>query len=211
MRPQSTPTGSTHLSTCVAACSKGSLHTALYVMQRDAERRGQACGGFQGPGLTLLWRRQDLARRGVFPLLPMMPGLAGDGASSGESSRPGQVSRVSHQRQQTEAGIWEPRAIRSWLAPCLLPAATAVTQEVGLEQGLGQRYAGSRSQPAAWSNPRHRLPLPRRRDKGPKGMRGGDLGHFLGGTSASPLTPAWTVSPSKPSSPRPVVLTPAIP
>lgn len=24
--------------------------------------------------------------------------------------------------------------------PCLLPAATAVTQEVGLEQGLDQRY-----------------------------------------------------------------------
>lgn len=189
---------SQHLYSCLF---KGQFtHSSLCHAARCREE-GQACGGFQGPGLTLLWRWQDLARRGVFPLLPMMPGLAGDGASSGESSRPGQVSQVSHQRQQTEAGIWEPRAIRSWLAPCLLPAATAVTQEVGLEQGLGQRYAGSRSQPAAWSYPRHRLPLPRRRDKGPKGMRGGDLGHFLGGTSASPLTPAWTVSPSKPSSP----------
>lgn len=42
MRLQSPPTESAHFSTWVAPCASGNVHIALGVIQRDAERSGQA-------------------------------------------------------------------------------------------------------------------------------------------------------------------------
>lgn len=64
----------------------------------------------------------------------------------------------------------------------LLPAVTAIIQEVGLEQGLGPQYSRSPSQLAAWPCPGGKLSLSRGRNQGPVGTRNKNLCHFLGGT-----------------------------
>lgn len=131
--------GSAYLSICSFLFKWKFTHSSLCHTERCREE-GASPWGIAGsqphtdPEVVRPCKERQL------PPTPIMPGPAKDRASSGGSGRLGQVSRVSHQRQQTEAGIWELRAIRSWLVPCLLPAATAVTQELGLEQGLGQRY-----------------------------------------------------------------------
>ena len=118
MRLQSPPARSgLHISAPVQLLVQMEVYAqALYVTQRNAERRGT---------LVPLQRWPEPARRGN--LLPPPP-LADARASRTwglfwRSGCPGQIGQASHQRRQTEAGIWEPRAIRSCLAPvsCQLP------------------------------------------------------------------------------------------